>query len=68
MRRVRIWLAFLLVLPFAALLWPPFYNRAAPALFGIPFFYWYQLLWIPLGALALLLASLAVRRPDSEPP
>jgi hypothetical protein len=22
-------------------------------LFGIPFFYWYQLVWIPLGALLL---------------
>jgi len=36
-------------------LWVPFYNRALPAIAGIPFFYWYQLLWIPLGALLLLL-------------
>jgi hypothetical protein len=26
----------------------PFYNRATPELFGFPFFYWYQLLWVPL--------------------
>lgn len=25
----------------------------APVLFGIPFFYWYQLLWIPLSAVLL---------------
>jgi len=46
---------FLLLIPFAAMLWVPFYNRALPAIAGIPFFYWYQLLWIPLGALLLLL-------------
>lgn len=41
-----IWL--LLLVPIAALAWVPFYNRAAPSLFGFPFFYWYQLLWVPL--------------------
>jgi len=44
----------LLLVPFAAMLAVPFYNRAGPELAGIPFFYWYQLLWIPLGALLLL--------------
>jgi hypothetical protein len=40
----------LLLVPFIALLWIPFYNRDLPALFGFPFFYWYQLLWVPLTA------------------
>ena len=40
----------LLLLPFIALLWLPFYNRDLPALFSFPFFYWYQLLWVPLTA------------------
>ena len=40
----------LLLIPFIALLWIPFYNRELPALFGFPFFYWYQLLWVPLTA------------------
>lgn len=31
-------------------LWVPFYNRTAPALGGWPFFYWYQLLWVIIGA------------------
>jgi uncharacterized membrane protein YadS len=44
----------LLLVPFAAMLAVPLYNRAGPELAGIPFFYWYQLLWIPLGALLLL--------------
>jgi len=44
----------LLAVPFAAMIAIGFYNRTEPAFAGIPFFYWYQLLWIPLGALLLL--------------
>ncbi len=43
----------LLAVPFIALLPVPFYNRLAPDLAGIPFFYWYQLLWVPLTSLCL---------------
>ncbi|MFZ2467443.1 MAG: DUF3311 domain-containing protein [Parvibaculum sedimenti] len=46
----RRWLVPLIFLPFPAMLWVPFFNSAEPALAGIPFFYWYQLLWIALGA------------------
>jgi Protein of unknown function (DUF3311) len=31
-------------------LWPPFYNSAEPAWMGLPFFYWYQLLWVIISA------------------
>jgi hypothetical protein len=44
----------LLLLPFLGLLWVPFYDRIDPVLFGIPFFYWYQMLWTVLGALAIV--------------
>jgi len=44
----------LLAVPFVALLWVPFYNSVEPRLFGIPFFYWYQLAWTLLGALCIL--------------
>jgi hypothetical protein len=40
----------LLLLPFIGLLWVPFYNNTLPELFGFPFFYWYQLLWVPVTA------------------
>ena len=43
----------LLIVPFIAQLWVPFYNHPLPALAGIPFFYWYQLVWVPLTAAAL---------------
>lgn len=48
-RASRKWLLFLL-LPFIALLWSPSYARMSPELWGVPFFYWYQLAWIPLSA------------------
>jgi hypothetical protein len=36
----------LLLIPFIALLWVPFYATATPTVAGMPFFYWYQFLWI----------------------
>jgi hypothetical protein len=44
---------YLLVLPFIGLLWIPFYNAELPALMGFPFFYWYQLAWVPVTALVI---------------
>jgi hypothetical protein len=43
----------LLIVPFVALLWVPFYNSLEPALFGFPFFYWYQFLWVPITSLLI---------------
>ena len=42
------WWLLLLLIPFGATLIPNFYNSPSPELGGIPFFYWYQLLWIIL--------------------
>jgi hypothetical protein len=39
-------LYWLLAIPFAATLFPQVYASGGPALWGIPFFYWYQLAWI----------------------
>jgi hypothetical protein len=49
-RRGRSWWYLLLLVQFVAILWPPFYNREEPVWIGIPFFYWYQLLWVIIGA------------------
>jgi Protein of unknown function (DUF3311) len=43
----------LLLIPVVALLWVPSYTRVQPRLFGFPFFYWYQLLWVIGGAACL---------------
>jgi hypothetical protein len=44
-------IAVLLAAVLVGTLWVPFYNRATPAWGGWPFFYWYQLLWVPVVAL-----------------
>jgi hypothetical protein len=44
-------IAVLLAAVLAGTLWVPFYDRATPAAGGWPFFYWYQLLWVPVVAL-----------------
>jgi hypothetical protein len=41
---------WLLVLPFLALLYPPLYAHVTPRIFGIPFFYWYQAVWLIVTA------------------
>jgi|UniRef100_A0A8J4HBC1 hypothetical protein len=46
---------WLLLVPFAAVLAVPLYNRDAPRLAGVPFFYWYQMLWILLSAAIIFL-------------
>ena len=49
------WGRLLLVLPFIAMLWVPFYNSIEPKVFGIPFFYWYQLVWVVISSAITLL-------------
>lgn len=36
----------LLVLPYLGLCFPQVYARSTPALWGFPFFYWYQFAWV----------------------
>lgn len=49
-RRGWSWWYLLFLVECVAVLWPPFFNKAAPYWEGIPFFYWYQLLWVIIGA------------------
>ena len=44
------WWYLLFVIQFVVILWPPFYNKVEPTLIGIPFFYWFQLLWVIVSA------------------
>ncbi len=53
------WWYLLFLIQFVAVLWPPFYNNAEPNLIGIPFFYWYQLLWVILGAILTAIVHFA---------
>ncbi len=52
-RSNRWWIALVLLLPYAGLCFPQIYNRATPALFGFPFFYWYQFAWVGMTSVLL---------------
>jgi hypothetical protein len=56
----------LLVAPWVATLWTASYNKATPTMGGFPFFYWYQLMWIPLSVVTTGIAYLLVRRLQRE--
>ena len=49
-RRAPRWPLLLLLVPFVALLYPPWYAGFDPDLDGIPFFVWYQFLWVIVSA------------------
>jgi len=60
----RLWYLLLLV-PYVAMIWVSSYNKAEPAWAGIPFFYWYQLLWIWIGSALIAIVYFATRRNDN---
>lgn len=51
-----------LLIPFAATLIVPLFNRHDPALWGFPFFYWYLFAWVPLASLLTWLVYRGMRR------
>jgi len=55
---------WLLVTPYIGLLWVPFYNSHDPVLLGFPFFYWYQLAWVPITAILTWIAYRSMRHDD----
>lgn len=50
-----------LALPFVAMLWVHAYARSEPPLFGLPFFYWYQFVWVLLTPVLMAVAYLLLR-------
>ncbi|HEY8289675.1 MAG TPA: DUF3311 domain-containing protein [Acetobacteraceae bacterium] len=59
--RTVVWVRLLLLLPFIAVLWVSSYNSVEPMIAGIPFFYWYQLLWVLIGAAIAAIVYLVER-------
>ena len=60
MNRKFLWYS-ILGLPFIGTLFPAFYNRAEPSMFGLPFFYWYQGLWVLLTPVVMGIVVFATR-------
>jgi hypothetical protein len=67
-RRRRRLVALLLIVPFIGTLWVSSYASLQPELWGIPFFYWYQFLWIAIGALLTIVVYLVERSEEKRRP
>jgi membrane protein implicated in regulation of membrane protease activity len=58
------WWYLLLLVPFVAILWVPSYAGGAPAIAGVPFFYWYQFLWVLISAVLTAIVYFVTREPQ----
>ena len=58
--------AILLLIPCAALAAVPTYSRETPKLWGWPFFYWYQTLWVLITPVLVYLAYVLIKRARGE--
>jgi hypothetical protein len=56
----------LLAIPMLALALVPVYSRQTPVLWGFPFFYWYQLLWVVLASAFTYAAYVVIGRARGE--
>jgi Protein of unknown function (DUF3311) len=52
----------LVLIPLVALALVPTYTKQTPRLWGFPFFYWWQFLWIPLATIMTGTAYLIITR------
>ncbi|GGY32916.1 DUF3311 domain-containing protein [Streptomyces omiyaensis] len=52
----RIVIALCLAAPFVAMLWVSSYAKVEPLFAGIPFFYWYQMLWVLVSTVLTMVA------------
>jgi len=54
----RIIAAILMLIPLIIYLDLPSYNSVNPELLGVPFFYWYQTLWLALSTVIFAVAAI----------
>lgn len=60
----RVLAGLALLVPIVAMLWVSSYDKSDPAVAGMPFFYWYQLLWVPVSAVFTVAAYLLISRDE----
>ncbi len=64
-RKLGLLQVILLAIPCIAVLAVPFYNTLEPSLYGIPFFYWWQLIWVPVSGVFIAVVYKMVVPPGS---
>jgi hypothetical protein len=52
---------WLFLVPFLGTFFPWIYNTRDPELFGMPFFYWYQIVWLPVSVIITIIVYLKTR-------
>ncbi len=52
----------LLVIPFIVYFAIPTYNKVQPELGSLPFFYWYQTLWLAISTILFSIAALIIAK------
>jgi len=57
----------LLTVAVVGALWVPIYARTAPKLGAFPFFYWYQLILVPVTAMLCWISYLLLRTKPARP-
>lgn len=55
------WWYVLFVVEFVFSVWPSLYNSVEPSWQGIPFFYWYQMLAVIIGAVLTAIVYFATK-------
>jgi hypothetical protein len=62
----KVAVAILLIIPCGVLAAVPVYSRETPKLWGWPFFYWFQVLWVLITPILTYAAYLLLRRGRDE--
>ncbi|MGH3313448.1 MAG: DUF3311 domain-containing protein [Streptomyces sp.] len=62
----RVVIGLCLFVPFVAVLWVSSYARVEPTFIGLPFFYWYQMLWVFISAGLTMIAYRLVQREQAK--
>ena len=52
--------AILIIIPFVAYFILPAYNAQYPEAFGLPLFYWYQIIWLPISGIMFYIAAVLI--------
>ena len=63
---LRLLATFCVLAPTVAVIAVPTYNSSTPKLGGFPFFYWYQLLWVVVTGVLMVLAFWAIKLDEGQ--
>ncbi len=67
MKGIHVVQIILLLIPSIVNFFTPLYNSATPTALGLPFFYWFQIVMLPISALFYLVYSYLQRHSAEGP-